>query len=67
MDFINRIAPNHSRISCNDESFSNCSCGPDDGGGCRRCDLLKVAQEVTVTVTNEVKNKSKRKNKDGKD
>jgi len=43
--FIDRIAPGHDRSDCSDDNLKNHTRTPFDQG-CRRCDLLKAAEEV---------------------
>lgn len=45
IEFINSIAPEHCRTSCDDDELYNAAYGADDHGGygrCRRCSLLSI-------------------------
>ncbi len=44
--YVDAIAPEHGRISCNDDNLYNAAYGPDDHEGrgrCYRCTLLAAA------------------------
>lgn len=55
-DYINKIAPNHGRTSCDDGNLYNAAYGLDDFDGrgrCYRCTLIAAADSATV-VTDEM-------------
>ncbi|URD41477.1 hypothetical protein M6G63_18815 [Pseudomonas sp. BYT-5] len=44
--YVDAIAPEHERTSCDDDNLYNAACGPDDHQGhgrCHRCTLLAAA------------------------
>lgn len=55
-DYINKVAPEHERTSCNDGNRYNAAYGTADSDGrsrCLRCTLLAAAASAT-TVTDEM-------------
>lgn len=54
--YVDEIAPEHDRASCNDTNMYNRAFGIDDyegRGRCYRCTLLKAATSGKSGVTNE--------------
>jgi hypothetical protein len=45
LTYINKIAPDHCKTSCDDEHVLNARYKEDDFGGCYRCTLLEAASE----------------------
>lgn len=53
VDLIDRLAPEHGRTSCSDQTPNNAFYIEDSGsnivhGKCRRCSLLKMATDKTI-------------------
>ena len=52
--YVDEIAPEHCRKSCNDNNLNNCADGADDNmgmGRCYRCTLLRAADRGLREVT----------------
>lgn len=47
MKYINEIAPEHDKNSCDDKHVNNGRYASDDFGGCYRCTLLEAARVPT--------------------
>jgi DNA-binding response OmpR family regulator len=56
IEFINRIAPEHDRTTCNDENLFNVSLSAVDARGCRRCDLLCASSKRKHFILDENEN-----------
>lgn len=55
IEYVNKIAPHHDKVSCRDTNPSgNARYKRDDFGGCYRCTILKAVQ-LAVIVERELK------------
>ena len=54
--YVDLLAPEHCRSSCNDNNLNNCAGDEDDNmgmGRCYRCTLLRVADKGVCEVTDD--------------
>jgi hypothetical protein len=54
LEYIDTIAPEHNKTSCNDRNRNNARYSADDFGGCYRCTLLEAAQSANLSLVGQI-------------